>query len=169
MKTFERYNASQMMENNLHHFMFDTIIENLQYLYDEPMDTPENRAMWLNAVQQHPSDSWHVVIAFEGGTPCGFLQYSIKDEALYIGGVHIPREYRLSPTLLRGLLTCCFESEQGKFSRVYGHINKMNIESQRNFLRFGRIVGETEKSYKIEATEAGMQMIERLCSKRKNS
>ena len=161
MKTFRHYTAAQAAEHQLFDFMLRTLIDNLQYLYDDPMDTPENRNMWLSAVMKTPD--WHVIVAFDHETPCAFLQYSIRDEALYIGDIQIVREYKLHPLLLCGLLTCCFRREQGHYRTVFAHINKKNAESQKNFLRFGKIVGDTGKSYRVEITEPGFKMIERLC------
>lgn len=161
MKTFRQYTAAQAEEHNLFPFMLDTLIDNLQYLYDKPMDTPENRAAWMQATRKN--EFWRAVVAFEDGTPCGFMTYQLSDGVLYIASIQIRREHRMSPSLLRGLLACCFQSEQGRYKQVYAHINKQNMESQKNFLRFGKIVGDTGNSYKIEITDAGWKMIDRLC------
>jgi hypothetical protein len=45
---------------------------------------------------------------------------------------------------------------------VIWHVNKKNEESQKNFLRFGRIVGDTGLSYCVEMTQEGMEKIKRL-------
>ena len=160
MKTFERLTAGQAFERGLDAFMLDTMIADLQYLYDEPMDTPENRAMWKQAALGN--DAWRGIIAFDEGTPCGFLHYSIREEALYIGGIHIPPAYRYMPSILRGLLAGALADEQGSYEKVIWHVNKKNEESQKNFLRFGRIVGDSGLSYRVEMTREGMEKIKRL-------
>ena len=84
------------------------------------------------------------------------------EEALYIGGIHIPPAYRYMPSILRGLLAGALADEQGSYEKVIWHVNKKNEESQKNFLRFGRIVGDTGLSYCVEMTQEGMEKIKRL-------
>ena len=164
MKTFENLAAQQVFERHLDAFMLDTIIADLQYLYVEPMDTLENREKWKAAIRSNAA--WRSIVAYDDGVPCGFIYYFIREESLYIGGIHIPRAYRFHPSVLRGLLTGALAEEQGNYEKVFWHVNKKNEESQKNFLRFGKIVGDTGLSYRVEMTQEGLEKIKSLGNRR---
>lgn len=134
---FSIYTQQEISENNkLTSFLLDTIIENLSYIYGSEMGSTENRNSWIEYNLKRMDDSWHAVIGYKNDIPVGFLLYTIENRTLSVNDIEIIQSERMSPPLLIGLLRRMMAEEESNFDSISGYINKANIVSQRNFLKY---------------------------------
>ncbi len=130
-------------------FLLDTIIENLSYLYGEGMGNEENRKEWIEYNLKTENPTWRAIVGISGGKYAGFLLYSIDHRDLIIHDLEIVKAMRFHPPVLAGLFRTLFHQENGKFDCISGYINKGNLVSQQNFLKYATSVVEGERGYML--------------------
>lgn len=134
-------------------FMLDTIIHNLSYLFGPYMDTKENRDIWKrNNIYNEKGDIKFLII--EDTKPLGFIIYNInEDKVLIMREIEIDKKQNTPPLILYSLLKELCREEFDNFDCVQGFINKRNLVSMKNFMRFA--------SYKIEKENGYYMIIDR--------
>lgn len=132
---FVIYDQSIKDNDFLLDYIFDTISENLSFMFGNDMVNPQSRQDWLNYNLLNADLYWRIVIAFDGNKPCGYLIYTIQDNCFIVNDIEINKEYRMNPVLLRGLFVNAFDSEKGKWDTIKGYINNKNLVSKKNFLK----------------------------------
>lgn len=141
---FVIYDQSIKQNDFLLKYIFNTLKENLSFMYGEDMINVENRQIWINNNLLNTDIYWRIVIAYEKNKPCGFLIYTTQNDCFIVNDIEINKEYRMSPVLLRGLFLNAFKTEKGKWSKLKGYINQKNIVSKKNFLKLATEISENE-------------------------
>ena len=147
------YNQSIKQNDFLLNYIFNTLKENLSFLYGEDMINTESRQNWINNNLLNMDIYWRMVIAYNEDTPCGFLIYTIQDDCFIVNDIEINKEHRINPILLRGLFSNAFLLEKGKWNRLKGYINHKNTVSKKNFLRLATEFIETERGISFTITK----------------
>ena len=136
-------------KKNLIDFMLDTIIYNLSYLYGPYMDSKENREIWMNNNIYNKEDHIKFLI-IEDELPLGFIIYSInEDKVLTIKEIEIAKHNNTPPLILFSMFKELSKKEYDNFDCVQGFINKKNVISIKNFMRYASYKIEKEKGYYI--------------------
>lgn len=141
---FVIYDQSIKQNDFLLEYVFNTLKENLSFLYGEDMINIENRQIWINNNLLNTDIYWRIVVAYKKNKPCGFLIYTIQNDCFVVNDVEINKEYRMNPVLLRGLFLNAFKTEKGKWNKLKGYINQKNIVSKKNFLKLATEISENE-------------------------
>ena len=157
------YNQSIKQNDFLLNYIFNTLKENLSFLYGEDMINTESRQNWINNNLLNMDIYWHIVIAYNEDNPCGFLIYTIQDDCFIVNDIEINKEHRINPVLLRGLFSNAFLLEKGKWNRLKGYINHKNTVSKKNFLRLATEFIETERGISFTITKEEIK--NRFCIK----
>ena len=147
------YNQSIKQNDFLLNYIFNTLKENLSFLYGEDMINTESRQNWINNNLLNMDIYWRIVIAYNEDKPCGFLVYTIQDDCFIVNDIEINKEHRINPILLRGLFSNAFLLEKGKWNRLKGYINHKNTVSKKNFLRLATEFIETERGISFTITK----------------
>ena len=147
------YNQSIKQNDFLLNYIFNTLKENLSFLYGEDMINTESRQNWINNNLLNMDIYWRIVIAYNEDNPCGFLIYTIQDDCFIVNDIEINKEHRINPVLLRGLFSNAFLHEKGKWNRLKGYINHKNTVSKKNFLRLATEFIETERGISFTITK----------------
>ena len=147
------YNQSIKQNDFLLNYIFNTLKENLSFLYGEDMINTESRQNWINNNLLNMDIYWRIVIAYNEDKPCGFLVYTIQDDCFIVNDIEINKEHRINPVLLRGLFSNAFLLEKGKWNRLKGYINHKNTVSKKNFLRLATEFIETERGISFTITK----------------
>ena len=157
---FSTYTQQAVFENpKITAFLLDTIIENLSYIYGEDMGSEENRNSWIAYNLKQKDDTWHVIVGSRSGTPLGFIIYSIKSRILSVNDIEIIKSERHNPALLRGLLRSMLMGENNNFDSIYGYINRNNLTSQRNFLKYATNITKRQSCFSFEINQEATQRI----------
>ena len=138
-------------------YIFNTLQENLSFIYGENMINAESRQNWINNNLLNTDIYWRIVVAYDEDKPCGFLIYTIQDDYFIVNDVEINLKYRIKPVLLRGLFLNAFLIEKGKWNKVKGYINHKNTVSKKNFLRLATEFIETERGISITITKEAIE------------
>lgn len=142
------YNQKQVLScPELAHYLVDTIVDNLSYIYGEDMGSEENKKEWITYNLKTENPSWRVVTGARNGSCLGFLIYAIENRCLTVHDIEIVKSSRRNPVLLSGLFKTMFAKEQDRFDTIAGYINKDNKISQSNFLKYATSVTERSKGY----------------------
>ncbi|MBE5746618.1 MAG: hypothetical protein E7352_00370 [Clostridiales bacterium] len=147
------YNQSIKRNDFLLDYIFNTLKENLSFIYGEDMINTESRQNWINNNLLNIDIYWRMVIAYNEDKPCGFLIYTIQDDCFIVNDIEINKEYRINPVLLRGLFLNAFVLEKGKWNTLRGYINHKNTVSKKNFLRLATEIVETERGISFTITK----------------
>lgn len=134
-------------------YIFNTLKENLSFIYGEYMINDESRQNWINNNLLNTDIYWRMVIAYNKDKPCGFLIYTIQNDCFIVNDIEINKEYRINPILLRGLFSNAFLLEKGKWNKLKGYINHKNTVSKKNFLRLATEFIETERGISFTITK----------------
>ena len=157
---FKVLNQKEVRENPpLVSFMLDTMVENLSYVYGDDMGSDENRRMWTEYNLERYDAAWHTVFGIRDGKPLGFIVYKIENKALYVCDFEVKKEARYSPALLRGMLRAMISAERDNFDVIRGYINRKNVLSQRNFLKYATEINETQKGFSFVIDKTAAQKI----------
>lgn len=159
---FKTYNQKEIYKSEaLTSFILNTTADNLSYIYGEEMRSAESRQTWIKYNLEQADKTWHTVVGFKNDIPLGFIIYKINKKCLYICDIEIIESARRSPALLGGMLKQMLTSE--KIASMAGYINRENLVSQKNFLKYATDITETEKgfSFKIGRKET-KRIIERF-------
>ena len=132
---FVVYNQSIKQNNFLLGYIFNTLKENLSFIYGENMINAESCQNWINNNLLNTDIYWRIVIAYDEDNPCGFLIYTIQDNCFIVNDIEINKEYRINPILLRGLFFNAFLIEKGKWNRIKGYINHKNTLLKKEFFK----------------------------------
>lgn len=146
---FVVYNQSIKQNEALLNYIFNTLKENLSFLYGENMINAESRQNWIKHNLLNTDAYWRIVVAYDESRPCGFLIYTVQESSFTVNDIEINREYRANPVLLRGLFLTAFSLEKGKWNKLKGYINRKNTLSVKNFLRLATEIIETERGFSI--------------------
>ena len=147
------YNQSIKQNDFLLNYIFNTLKENLSFLYGEDMINTESRQNWINNNLLNKDIYWRIVVAYNEDKPCGFLIYTIQDDCFIVNDIEINKEHRINPVLLRGLFSNAFLLEKGKWNRLKGYINHRNTVSKKNFLRLATEFIEIERGISFTITK----------------
>lgn len=139
------YNQSIKQNEYLLDYIFNTLKENLSFMYGENMINAESRQNWINNNLLKTDVHWRMVVAYDEDKPCGFLIYTIQNDCFIVNDIEINQEYRVNPFLLRGLFSKAFLIEKGKWNKLKGYINHKNTLSKKNFLRLATEIVENER------------------------
>ncbi len=150
---FVVYNQAIKQNNFLLDYIFDTLKENLSFMYGENMITAESRQNWINNNLLDTDIYWRIVLAYDENKPCGFLIYTIRDNCFIVNDIEINQEYRMNPVILRGLFLNAFLIEKGKWNKLKGYINHKNTVSKKNFLRLATEIVENERGISFTVTK----------------
>ena len=161
---FVVYNQSIKQNESLLDYIFNTLKENLSFMYGENMINAESRQNWINNNLLNTNVYWRIVVAYEEDKPCGFLIYTIQNDCFIVNDIEIHREYRINPILLRGLFLNAFLIEKGNWNKIKGYINHKNTLSKKNFLRLATEIVENERG--ISFTVAKEEIERRFFIKR---
>ena len=142
---FVIYDQSIKHNGFLLEYIFNTLKENLSFLYGENMINAESRQNWINNNLLNTDLYWRMVVAYDESKPCGFLIYTIQDDCFIVNDIEINQQYRTNPLVLRGLFLNAFLIEKGKWNKLKGYINHKNTVSKKNFLRLANEFTETER------------------------
>ena len=142
---FVVYNQTIKRNEFLLDYIFNTLKENLSFMYGENMINAESRQNWINNNLLNTNIYWRIVIAYDENTPCGFLIYTIQNDCFIVNDIEINKEYRIKPALLRGLFLNAFVLEKEKWNKLKGYINHKNNISKKNFLKLATEITENER------------------------
>ena len=154
---FVIYNQSIKQDEGLLAYIFDALKENLSFLYGDNMITPEARQSWLNNNLLNTDLYWRIVVAYDKDTPCGFLIYTLQNNAFVVNDIEINKPFRHNPVLLRGLFRSAFALEKGKWTILKGYINHKNTLSKNNFLKLATSLTENKNGISLETTKEVIQ------------
>ena len=154
---FVVYDQSIKQNDFLLDYIFNTMKENLSFIYGEDMINTESRQNWINNNLLNMDIYWRMVIAYNEDKPFRFLIYTIQDDCFIVNDIEINKEHRINPVLLRGLFSNAFLLEKGKWSRLKGYINHKNTVSKKNFLRLATEFIETERGISFTITKKEIQ------------
>ncbi len=129
--------------------LIDIIVDNMSYLFGDDMGSDENRKEWKQYNLMTDDPTWRAVVGRKNGEIIGFIIYEIKERALIIREFEIIKTHRRDHVLMIGLLQTMIAGEYDAFDEIRSYINKRNIESQKNFLRYATSVSETERGYRF--------------------
>ena len=147
------YNQSIKQNEFLLEYIFNTLKENLSFIYGEDMINTESRQNWINNNLLNPDTYWRILIAYDKDKPCGFLIYTIQNESFIVNDIEINKEYRITSGLLRGLFLNAFMIEKGKWNTLKGYIHHKNTISKKNFLRLASEMVENERGISFTITK----------------
>lgn len=150
---FVVYNQSIKQNESLLDYIFNTLKENLSFMYGENMINAESRQNWINNNLLNTDIYWRIVVAYDENKPCGFLIYTIQNDSFIVNDIEINQEYRINPFLLRGLFLNAFLIEKGKWNKLKGYINHKNTVSKKNFLRLATEIIENERGVTFTVTK----------------
>lgn len=105
---FVVYDQSIKQNESLLDYIFNTLKENLSFMYGENMINAESRQNWINNNLLNTDIYWRIVVAYDENKPYGFLIYTIQHDRFIVNDIEINQEYRLNPVLLRGLFLNAF-------------------------------------------------------------
>ena len=94
------YNQSIKQNDFLLNYIFNTLKENLSFLYGEDMINTESRQNWINNNLLNMDIYWRIVIAYNEDNPCGFLIYTIQDDCFIVNDIEINKEHRIGASLI---------------------------------------------------------------------
>ena len=150
---FVVYNQSIKRNKILLDYVFNTLKENLSFMYGEDMINAESCQNWINNNLLNTDMYWRMVVAYDKDKPCGFLIYTIEKDSFIVNDIEINQEYKINPVLLRGLFLNAFLTEKGKWKKLKGYINHKNTVSKKNFLRLATEFIETERGISFTITK----------------
>ncbi len=155
---FKTYNQKEIYKSEiLTSFILNTTADNLSYIYGEEMRSDESRQTWIKYNLEQVDRSWRTIVGFKDEQPLGFIIYKINRSCLYICDIEIIKSARRKPSLLGGMLNQMLTSE--KITSIAGYINKENIVSQNNFLKYATDVTESEKGFSFKIDEKSTKKI----------
>ncbi len=154
---FVIYDQSIKHNEFLLEYIFNTLKENLSFIYGENMINAESRQSWINNNLLTTDTYWRIVVAYDESKPCGFLIYTLQDDYFIVNDIEINQEYRINPILLRGLFLNAFLNVKGKWNKLKGYINHKNTVSKKNFLRLANEFTETECGISFAVTKEDIE------------
>lgn len=147
---FVIYDQSIKQNTVLLDYIFDTLKNNLSFMYGEDMINAENRQIWINNNLLNTDIYWRIVVSYDKNKPCGFLIYTIQNDCFIVNDIELGQGYKMNPVLLRGLFLTAFKNEKGKWNKLKGYINQKNTVSKKNFLKL--VTEITENEHKVSFT-----------------
>jgi len=148
--------------------LIDIIVDNMSYLFGDDMGSDENRKEWKQNQLMTDDPAWRAVVGVKCGEILGFIIYTVKNRALSINEFEIVKTHRRDHVLMIGMLQTMIAGEYDSFDTIRSYINKRNIESQKNFLRYATSVSETERGYRFVINEEKTALIKERFRKREN-
>ena len=108
--------------------MFSILSSNMALIHPEETVSGDDYALWKAYQQEHFSEKTFIVFE-DGDTLAGYVQYSLRDQDLFIEEIEIRPDYQVRYNILGSLLRFIRERIPDHITTLFAYINKNNPRS----------------------------------------